>query len=251
MAGPRRLLVTLTPHEVGAVAVVVASNLILNRAPTRAHTVAAAVGSAASMLLLAKAAGATVAEQGLSPAPAPRSMLYGLLVGVPITGAMALGAYLPMTRRFFQDERIIGADTGNALYELFVRIPVVTAGGEELVFRSALEGILSRRRSPARVALISAALFGAWHILPTLDRVHSNPGVADAHQGSALRQGVIVAGVCTATAGASLFLSWLRRRTGSVAAPIAVHYAVNAGGFAGGWLATRQSGRSSSSGGTG
>ena len=107
------------------------------------------------------------------------------------------------------------------------------------MFRSALEGILARSRSPLQAALISAPLFGAWHVLPALDRLHSNPGLSSVHRGGIKRRAAVVAGTVVFTAAASLGLSWLRRRSGSVVAPILVHYGINAGGFAGGWIASR------------
>jgi membrane protease YdiL (CAAX protease family) len=152
---------------------------------------------------------------------------------------MVSGALMPATRRFFRDERIVSAHPREAIYELAVRMPLATALGEELMFRSGFEALLSRRRSAKAAALISAAAFGLWHVLPTLDRVHSNPGVAETHGGSPAKQALVVAAVLGATTISSLGLSWLQRRTGSVVAPIVVHYAINASGFAAGWIADR------------
>jgi membrane protease YdiL (CAAX protease family) len=162
-----------------------------------------------------------------------------LAAAVPITLPVGLGALFPPTRRFFRDDRVTQATPAQAAYELFVRIPIATAASEEVMFRSALEGILARNRSPLRAALISAPLFGIWHVLPALDRLHSNPGLSLVHRGGIKRRAAVVACTIGITATASLGFSWLRRRTGSVVAPILVHYGINAGGFAGGWIASR------------
>jgi uncharacterized protein len=109
-----------------------------------------------------------------------------------------------------------------------------------LIFRSALEGILRRRRSQLRAVVASAALFGIWHALPALDRLRSNSGARAVHKDNNLAKVLVVTGMCCVTAGAGVAFSWLRQKTGSVLAPIIVHYAINSGAYAGGWLASRQ-----------
>jgi membrane protease YdiL (CAAX protease family) len=164
----------------------------------------------------------------------------GLAVGLPIGAAVALGAFLPWTARFIREERIVSAGTKDAVHELLLRIPLATVASEELMFRGALDAIFSQHRSPKSAALLSAALFGAWHIFPALDRTLANPGVSRHHSGSKAKQTLVILGVCGATALGGLALSRLRNRSGSVIAPMLVHLAANAGGFLGGWLATRR-----------
>lgn len=230
------------PHEATAVVFLAAVNVILNRAVSAPLAVPAALAAAGVAVLLGTRAGANLGEQGLRPETVPRGVLVGVAAGVPIALLVGLGAFLPPTQRFFRDARVTQATPAQAAYELLVRIPFATSASEELMFRSALEGILARTRSPLRAALLSAPLFGAWHVLPTLDRLHSNPGLKSVHEGRVARRAAVVAGTVGITAAASLGLSWLRRRTGSVIAPILLHYSINAGGFAGGWLASRGDG---------
>jgi membrane protease YdiL (CAAX protease family) len=168
-------------------------------------------------------------------------MRTGLGAGIPLATAAVLGAFLPLTSRFFQEERIVRASPGEAARELLVQIPLATAISEEVIFRSSLEAILSRRRSPVLAAAISAAVFGAWHILPALDRAMWNPAVSGFHHGSKARQAMVPLGVCAFTTIAGLLLSGVRSRSRSIIAPILVHYAANAGSFLGGWLAARRS----------
>ena len=225
--------------EVAAVTTIAGTNLLLNRTASRSAAIAIGLAAAAGMLALASARGASTAQMGLSSDKALRGAARGALLGVPVAAAMLLGARIPTTRRFFRDERIVSANLKDAAYELLVRMPLVTAVGEELMFRAAFEGLLSRRHSATSAALLSAVAFALWHVLPTLDRVHSNPGVAETHQGSMARQALVVAAVLGATGIASLGLSLVQRRTGSVVAPIILHYAINASGFAAGWLTHR------------
>jgi membrane protease YdiL (CAAX protease family) len=125
------------------------------------------------------------------------------------------------------------------LYHLFARIPFATAMAEEVIFRSALVGIFSRRRSPFVAAALSSALFGAWHILPTIDRLHTNPGASAMHSHDSRRQALGVAAVVGATAVAGMGFCWLQWRSRSVVAPIVVHAAVNGAGLLAGWLGSR------------
>jgi uncharacterized protein len=217
------------------------SNVLLNRAVSRPLQVPAALAASVLLLLLARRAGASTSELGLGPQDAPRGIRAGLAAGLPIGAVAAVAAFAPWTARFFRDDRIVGASALEAAHELLIRIPLATAAAEELMFRGALEAILSRRRSRVSVALISSGLFGAWHILPAFNRSLANPGVRGVHGGGKARQAMVVVSVCAVTAFGGLALSWLRVRSGSVIAPILVHYAANAGGFFGGWLASRGS----------
>ena len=70
---------------------------------------------------------------------------------------------------------------------------------------------------------MSATVFGIWHVLPTLDG-------SDADAGRRTTAVSVVQAVA-ATAGAGLVLGWLRRRSGSVLAPVIVHTAINVSGF--------------------
>jgi membrane protease YdiL (CAAX protease family) len=230
-------------HEAAAVAFLAAANVILNRTVRGPFAVPAGLATGAIAVLLGARAGASLREQGLSLEAAPRGVRVGLYAGLPIALIVGLGAFLPPTGRFFRDVGIPQATRRKAAYEVFVRIPLATSVGEELMFRSALEGILVQTRSPLRASLISAVLFGAWHILPTLDRMHSNRGLNPAQGRGVGRRAAVVVGTVGITAAASLGLSWLRRYSGSVIAPVLVHYGINAGGFGGGWLASRREAR--------
>jgi len=243
MARTRYARLLPTRHEMCAVALMAGSNLALNGTLPQRYVVPAALASAAGMLHLSQRSGATAEQQGLALESAPRGVKTGLLIGVPIFATIAAGAYVPATQKFFSDERVISADAPSALYELLIRMPLATALGEELIFRSALEGILRRRRSPLQALLTSAALFGVWHALPALNRLNSNPGTRAVHRDKSLLKLFAVTGVCCITSCASVALSWLRQTTGSVVAPIIVHYAINSGAYAGGWLASRRPGQ--------
>ena len=77
---------------------------------------------------------------------------------------------------------------------------------------------------------MSSALFGLWHVLPALGGGAANESVAgivgDGVAGTALR----VAGTVIFTGLAGVLLCELRARSGSLLAPILLHWAVNAFG---------------------
>ena len=77
--------------------------------------------------------------------------------------------------------------------------------------------------------LVGAALFGLWHLTPTLT------GALDAGDPAL---GVTV-GTVAATTVAGIGFGWLRVRSGSLLAPILAHIATNSVAFALAWTAVR------------
>jgi membrane protease YdiL (CAAX protease family) len=70
-------------------------------------------------------------------------------------------------------------------------------------------------------------LFGLWHIATSLGLTSSNVGFTRLFGGGlgGMLAGVILAVLATALAG--FVFSWLRRRSGSLIAPIALHWSCN------------------------
>jgi membrane protease YdiL (CAAX protease family) len=86
---------------------------------------------------------------------------------------------------------------------------------------------------PAAIA-VTSGVFGLWHIRPTAGALRVN-GLASG-RGQAVTR--VAAGVAVTAAGGAAF-SWLRARSGRLAAPVALHIAINCGGLAAAWAATR------------
>jgi membrane protease YdiL (CAAX protease family) len=89
---------------------------------------------------------------------------------------------------------------------------------------------------------VSSALFGCWHILPTLDTLALNP-LGETVGGNPARTGGTVLASVAVTALAGLGFSWLRFRGDSVVAPVVVHAALNSSAFAAGRLVARSARR--------
>jgi membrane protease YdiL (CAAX protease family) len=70
-------------------------------------------------------------------------------------------------------------------------------------------------------------LFGFWHIASSLGLTAGNVGFTRILGGGVLGMAAGVAGAVLATAAAGFVFTWLRRRSGSLIAPIALHWSLN------------------------
>jgi membrane protease YdiL (CAAX protease family) len=174
-----------------------------------------------------------VAEQGLGLRRLPQGCLYGLAAATPIVAGLGAGLCFERSRALYRADRIAGATAGQAAYEALVRIPLGTALSEEVIFRGALLGVLSRYHRDLVANAVSSLLFGLWHIAPTLSRIH-----ATGQEKSPWQKAALVAGSVVLTTAAGFTLAWLRLRSGSIVAPWIAHSAANATGYAGVRLAT-------------
>jgi membrane protease YdiL (CAAX protease family) len=218
--------------ELTAVAFAAAYNVVFHRwLPKRAHTVAN-VGAAAALVATARVAGESWAELGLEPAHLASGVRTGLRAAAPISAIVGAAVALPATRVYMSDERITATSRREATFETLVRIPIETALAEEVIFRGVLLGLGCRSRSPVYAVASTSLLFGLWHVLPTLQALERDTG-GDATSGDSARITATTAGVVAVTAGAGAALAWLRLRSGSVAAPIIAHAALNMTAFAG------------------
>lgn len=203
-----------------------AHNWLSNRRIPPAWYVPANVAVAAALIRVGRWGGASARDLGLDRDHAARGIGFGVAAGALAAGTVAGAAAAPRTGRWFADERALTLTPRAAAYEALVRIPLGTAVAEELTFRGALLGLSLRQRSwPASVAWTSA-LFGLWHILPTIDTLPKHVVGRAAVDAGHTHHAVATAVAATATGGAGLgFLRWM---TGSVATPVVVHAALNA-----------------------
>ena len=229
----------LDATELSTVAVIAASNIVLNRTLPRGVEIPAGLAAAGVVALIALGSDATRADAGFDAEALPAGARLGLKLGAPIGTAIMLGAFSNRLRGFYDRERMASTGVSEALYQFGLRIPFATAAAEEIIFRGGLEAVLRLRRSPNRAALLASMLFGAWHVLPTLDRMKVDQSLAKMHDGSVLRKAAGVAATVAATFVAGLGFSLLRRQTGSIVAPIIVHASFNGGGYIGSWLRSR------------
>jgi membrane protease YdiL (CAAX protease family) len=138
---------------------------------------------------------------------------------------LVVAAVIPATNGFLHDSRA-QISGGRLVYELGVSILLLTAIPEEFAFRGVLLGSALRLWGPWRASLITSALFGLWHIAPTLHTMRDNHVVAGA-AASVAGQVLVVLGSVAVTFVAGLLFSWLRLRSRSLVAPVMAHVATN------------------------
>ncbi|ORW71811.1 abortive phage infection protein [Mycobacterium saskatchewanense] len=151
---------------------------------------------------------ATRAGLGLRPPRLWAGLRTGSAVGAAAVGAVAATAWLPPVRASMAAR----ATPPSAPGWLLVRIPVGTVWAEEAAFRAALAGVASRAFGPNGGKALQAIAFGLSH-------------VTDARStGEPVLPTVLVTG------GAGWFFAWLAERSGSLAAPMLAHLAINEAG---------------------
>jgi len=181
---------------------------------------------AAGLLALARLAGLSWADLGLGPGTWRRGLAWsGVIIGA-VAVVYAVGAALPLTRDAFRDSRY-HFGWGEALLTAFVLIPVGTVLLEEVAFRGVLWGLVRRVRGTAAATIVSSALFGLWHVLPSLGLSSDNEAIGSAvGQGKAAQVITELAAVAF-TALAGVVFCELRRRSGSLLASASLHWATN------------------------
>ena len=187
------------------------------------------VAVGAVLLVVARRSGSSWEDLGLGSRHIRRGLRVGAVAGSAAIVAMLLAAALPMTRGFFDDARV-PADAGGweRMYQTVIRIPVGTVVFEELAFRGVLLAVLCRRlRSTAAVG-VNSALFGLWHIVPTLSTATANDIEGLARVG-------LAAGSVLATAAAGVVFCALRVRGRHLLAPALLHLAFNDVGYLLAW----------------
>jgi membrane protease YdiL (CAAX protease family) len=147
----------------------------------------------------------TQSPLGLRP-PALRSGLrYGLAAGAVAALGVAATTALPPVRRAMEKRDL----PEHLVRWLVLDIPIGTVWPEEAAYRATLGTVAEAAFGPTRGRLLQAAAFGLWHIVDA--RVTGQPVI-----GTVLLTGV----------GGWLF-GWLHARSGSLAAPMLAHLAVN------------------------
>jgi membrane protease YdiL (CAAX protease family) len=206
------------------IATLVVANVIDNRVPHA--SLALGPVAAAWLLLVARRAGLSWQDLGLGAGTWRRGLIWaGALIGA-VAVVYAVGAALPLTRDAFRDSRY-HLDLGNALLTAFVLIPVGTIVLEEVAFRGVLWGLLKKDHGVVVATTVSSALFGVWHVLPSLGLAGDNQAVGDAvGQGSSGRA-LSVLGTVLFTALSGVVFCELRRRSGSLLASAGLHWATN------------------------
>src|SRR5262249_38528109 len=120
-------------------------------------------------------------------------------------------------------------------YQVGVSVVLLTAIPEEFAFRGVLLGSGRRLWGARRASLITSALFGLWHIAPTLHTLSGNRAVSGAYASAGGRV-LLVLGAIAVTFVAGLVFCWLEIRSKSLIAPVIAHAATDGLALIVAWL---------------
>jgi membrane protease YdiL (CAAX protease family) len=217
----RRLLLVLG----AVVAILMVVNVANKYGPSGTGLVAGPL-VALILVLLGRRAGLSWHDLGLSRRTLIPGLKYALGAVAAVAVVYAIGAAIPLTRPAFHDVRY-HLHLSAALITAFVVVPLGTVLLEEVAFRGVLMGLVSRHRGALWASITSSVLFGLWHILPSLRLNRANEAVGSVLGTGLTGQVLAVAGAVGFTAIAGLLLCELRRRSGSLLAAAALHWATN------------------------
>lgn len=198
---------------VGIVIAAVAGWNVLHMAPGRWRDVVVslgvgAVGVAGTIWLFT----AVDPERGLSTA------WMWTAVAAVISGSVVVAGHLfPSVARAISDRRINDMSNGGFVAYAFLRIPLLTALTEEVLFRGVVWILLSRIGGSTMAWIGSTVAFALAHVAVAVQQ--------------ARREGYPIvrwlAGTLFTTGAAGLGLGWLRLWTGGIWASVGVHAVVN------------------------
>ena len=221
------------------IAALIVINIVNNRVAPQTHYLMWAFVGSVVLLAIGLLDGNSFTDMGLGFSYIIPGLIWaGASVGL-ITVAYLVGSIFKKTREAFADERV-GALSGSRLaFQALVEVPFGTVLLEEIAFRAVLFSMLARRFGVIPAIIISAVIFGLWHILPSIGTHEANPAlgsvVGTGRRGNIL---AVIASVLT-TAIAGVVFAGLRIVSGSVLAPMGFHWATNGLGYFFSWFLLR------------
>lgn len=219
---------TLRISPRAAVAVVIAVLALLNVVDIRVARASLVAGPVcvAGLVAVARLAGLSWQDLGLGKGTwRPGLKWAGAEIGL-VGLVLAAAAALPATRDAFRDTRY-RLDWGSALLTAFVLIPIGTVLVEELAFRGVLWGLLREVKGTKTATVVSSALFGVWHVLPSLGLTTSNQAISGTVGGGKSAQTATVLATVLFTGLSGVVFCEVRRRSGSILASAGLHWATN------------------------
>ena len=176
------------------------------------------------MSSIAVSASLDIDEIGLGRAKWLSGLRWGTAVAGVIGAVVAVAGLLGVDPTNSMGERA-AVGGREMLFQVFIEIPIATVLFEELAFRGVIASLLERLTSPRRALLVSSLLFGAWHVSPSSFTSWSGVG------------GELSTLAATAVAGVGFHL--LKRKSGSLVAPMLAHWGTNGVAFIVAWSIVR------------
>jgi membrane protease YdiL (CAAX protease family) len=214
-----------TPTILGLIVVIGLVDIVTTRLVAPVVDPFVRVGVVAGLLLWARrAVGLSWDEIGCARNKIGSGLRWGALAALFVAVFVILTVAVPATREFFTNDEVASDSTATRWFEPLVSIPLATVLFEEVIFRGVLLGTLMRAATRTQAILVSAVVFGLWHIPPAL---------SDAGGKGVLATFGIVFGTIMFTTVAGVIFAYLRLRSGSLLAPIMAHTASNSFAYVG------------------
>jgi len=219
---------------VGVIAVLVVTNLATNLLPDRWYVPVCLAGTVV-LVSVGVAGGLDRDDLGLARGTLLPGLAWALALILLVAGTYGVAAHVPRLEAAFADRRFREAPGSEIAWRLGVAIPLGTVLLEETAFRGVLLGAARDEMSTTWAVATTAALFGLWHVLPAGQMRSSNETlgavVGEGRRGHLLA--VVGTVVFTALGGVvfALLLLW----SGSILAPMGLHWALNGMGVAVAW----------------
>lgn len=197
--------------------------------PNSWHAVTNSLAVVAAVYVAVVPLDITFSSLGISIDSLIKGAVIGLAASFLIIALAFVLASLPIFHGYFLSQHsILKTKTSRIVYETVVRIPIITALFEEIIFRGFLLAVFLIYLPTIWAVALSSIVFGLWHVFPAINTMNEN----HYKKFKANKSGgkLYIAGNVLATAGAGVVFSILRLMSGSIIAPWLVHWAINAGG---------------------
>jgi membrane protease YdiL (CAAX protease family) len=214
-------------------------NVVNNRVAPQTHYLLWTFAGSVALLAMGLLDGNSWTDMGLGWSYLLPGLIWaGICIG-GVTLVYLIGSAFKRTRAAFHDERMGELTGGKLAFQALIEVPFGTVLLEEIAFRSVLFSMLVRREGLMWGLVISSVLFGLWHVLPSIGTHEQNPALGSV-VGGGLRGNILAVAlsVLTTTIAGVLFAG-LRLVSGSVLAPMGLHWATNGLGYAFSWLLIR------------
>ena len=205
--------------------VLVVTNVWVHLGPTGVHLVTGPL-AALLLLLVGRMAALTWPQLGLGRQSLLRGTQVAVGAAVVVAIVYAVGVAVPITRGAFRDTRYrLGLRA--ALYMSLLAIPLGIVVFDQVALRCLLWGLLARDFGVATASAVSAGVFGLWHVLPAVDLARTHTSVRGRAAPGRRWVAMTVLATVVFTTIAGIVFAELRRRSGSLVAPIGLHWATN------------------------
>lgn len=221
------------------IGVLLVLNVVNNRVAPQTHYLLWSFAGSVGLLALGLLDGNTWTDMGLGWSHLLTGLGWAAICIGLVTIVYLFGSAFRRTRTAFHDERMSALTGSRVMFQALIEVPFGTVLLEEIAFRSVLFSMLVRRYGLGWGIVVSSILFGLWHVLPSIGTHEQNPAlgsvVGEGRRGNILAVGL---SVLTTTIAGVLFAG-LRIISGSVLAPMGLHWATNGLGYAFSWLLIR------------